>query len=333
MRRARTAAVLGLLCLLVLAGCGGAPHASPARSSSPSPSPVSRSSAPAPAPAPTTTTATTVRWRLPVPSARQAVVPVANGAVVLAGGLLAGDQSTGSAYRIGLQHGRVHPLPPLAVPVHDAAGGLVDGAATVFGGGNASEQSVVQTLHGRAWKQVAHLPTTRSDLSVVDDGSRAVVLGGYDGVHVPRGVLAVTSGSVRRIGRLATGVRYAATGRVGGTVYVFGGEVADQELRSVQAVDLSTGRTTIVGRLPRPLGHAMAATVAGRVLLMGGRVSPDRQTDAVWLFDPATGRFRAAGRLPRPLSDAGVASYGSRVWLLGGEQPLVTDQVVRIRVH
>ena len=89
--------------------------------------------------------------------------------------------------------------------------------------------------------------------------------------------------------------------------------------------DLGTGRTRIVARLPVPLGHAMATTVGSRILLVGGRVTANRQTDAMWWFDPATAGFTRAGRLPAPLSDAAVAAHGHRIWLLGGEDPAVTE--------
>src|SRR5207253_787823 len=100
------------------------------------------------------------------------------------------------------------------------------------------------------------------------------------------------------IGSLRTGVRYAATAVVGSTVYVFGGEVNHHELASVQVFDVSEGRTTIVGRLPQALGHAVAVAVGGRVLLLGGRVDPDTQISKMWWFDPVDRRFTAAGRLP-----------------------------------
>jgi len=89
----------------------------------------------------------------------------------------------------------------------------------------------------------------------------------------------------------------------------------------------------VVARLPVPLGHAMAAAVGSRILLVGGRVSPDQQTAAMWWFDPTTGRFTHAGSLPRPLSDAAVAVSGHRVWLLGGEDPAVTSGVLTISVR
>jgi hypothetical protein len=245
--------------------------------------------------------------------------------------MLPGDSSTDRVTTIDPVTGRSTPAPALAVPVHDAAGGLVRGAPAVFGGGNASEQSLVQALHGQTWRAVAHLPTTRSDLSVVSAGGTSLVIGGYDGTNVPRHILRVGRRATT-VGALRTGVRYAATAVVGRSAYVFGGEVDHQELDQVQRVDLDTGRTVVVGRLPRPLGHASAVAVGGRVLLLGGRITPDRQTDAIWWYDPANGRFTRAGRLPAALSDSSAVTVGQQVWLLGGEDPGVTDRVVQLRV-
>ncbi|MCW2866517.1 MAG: Kelch repeat-containing protein, partial [Marmoricola sp.] len=223
------------------------------------------------------------------------------------------------------------PAPTLPTPVHDAAAGWAFGRPAVFGGGNSSEQSVVQTLGPGGWRAAAHLPTTRSDLSVVTTGRSSVVVGGYDGVHVPTDVLRPAAGGFRRIGALRVGVRYAATAQVGRSVYVLGGEVDHRELSEVQRLDLRTGRTRVVARLPRPLGHAVAATVGRRILLLGGRTDPDTQTAAAWWFDPATGRFTRAGRLPVALSDAALVVGPDRLWLLGGESPDVTDRVVEVR--
>jgi hypothetical protein len=327
--------VLVVLVLPVLVACGtSSPASAPARGSPTADASTPTSSAVNRPFVPHRATVSTARWRLPVASGRQAVVPVGHRTVILAGGLVAGDLSTGAALRIDLANGRVSRLQPLAVPVHDVAGALVAGVPAVVGGGNATEQDVVQQLSGGGWHVAGHLPTTRSDLSVVQQGSAAFVVGGYDGSGTPTAILSLAAdGSTIPAGHLVRGVRYAATARVGHTAYVFGGEVLGAELGTVQAVDLRTGRTRVVATLPAPLGHAMAATVAGRVLLVGGRVSPGQQTGAMWWFDPATRRFTRAGTLPRPLSDAAVASFGHRVWLLGGEDPTVTDRVLEIRVQ
>ncbi|HEY3527976.1 MAG TPA: hypothetical protein VGK78_02410 [Nocardioides sp.] len=270
-------------------------------------------------------------WRLPFPVARAVAIPMRRGSVVLAGGLLAGDRSSSRAFRLDPRTGVEHALPSLTVPVHDAAGGLVAGAPTVVGGGNSAEQSAVQTLAPGGWRRVADLPTTRSDLGVAEWQGTAYVIGGYDGASVPRTILRLSPHQApRRAGALLDGVRYAAMARIGSDVYVLGGEVAGRELDSIQKVDLATGRTRPAGRLRVALGHAMAVPVAGRILVMGGRVAPYRQTDAMWWYDPASGHLRRAGRLPMPLSDAAVATYGRRIWLLGGETPGITDRVVAV---
>lgn len=254
--------------------------------------------------------------------------------MLLAGGMLADGSSTADVRRIDLATGRVVAAPSLAVPVHDAAGGPYGGAPAVFGGGNSSEQSLVQALRGGRWSRVDQFPTGRSDLSVVPVAGRTVALGGYDGSVVPREVFAQRgTTSLHRIGRLTTGVRYAATAAVGHAVLVFGGEVAGHELAGVQRLDARTGRTRTVAQLPVPLGHASAVTLGDRVLLVGGRISPHLQTRRMWWFDPLSGRFSRAGQLPRRLSDAAVAVLGRHVYLLGGEQPGVTDLVVRLDVR
>ncbi len=336
MRLGRRLPLLLLLVIPLLASCGGGSSGEPAccPSSGTDTTNSSHTGGPTGPFVPHSATPRLARWRLPVASGRQAVVPTGHGVAILAGGLVAGDQSTDETLRIDLPTGRIKRLQSLEVPVHDVAGGRVGGAPAVVGGGNATEQDVVQVLSDRAWHVVGHLPTTRSDLSVIEWQRRSYVIGGYDGAQVPTGILELRpDGSTRGAGSLAAGVRYAATARIGHTAYVFGGEVLGRELDAVQAVDLRTGRTRVVARLPVPLGHAMAATVGSRILLMGGRVTPDRQTDAMWWFDPASGRFRRTGTLPQPLSDAAVATYGHRVWLLGGEDPTVTDQVVTVAVR
>jgi N-acetylneuraminic acid mutarotase len=266
--------------------------------------------------------------------AREAVVPTAPGSVVPAGGLAPGDVTTARTVRLHLLDGRAHPLPPLAVPVHDTAAGLVARRPTVIGGGNTAEQATVQSLARGRWREVGRLPSTRSDLSVVDWQHRAYVIGGYDGTTQPTGILRLTSsGPPHRAGALAHGVRYAATARLGPRVFVIGGEVDGRELDTIQRVDLTTGRTRPTGRLPVPLGHAMAAAVGGRILVMGGRTGPGQQSDRLWWFDPGSRRLHPAGRLPTPLSDAAVATAGRRIWLLGGETPQTTDRVTALTVH
>lgn len=321
--------------LLLAAGCAGT---SPTATTPPAPTPSSTSSTPihpvAPAVRASQAVASYASWRLPYAISREGVVGSgANGQFILAGGMLPGDLSATKAIQVDLTTGRTSALPSLGVPVHDVAAGSYAGLPAVFGGGNATEQSVIQVLRGNSWKQVTHLPTTRSDLSVVQVAGRTLVIGGYDGTSTPTAVLAVgPHGGLSTFGKLVVGVRYAATAVVGTEVYVFGGEVNSRELDTVQRVDGQTGRTTIVARLPHALGHAVAAYVGGRVLLIGGHVDPNTRTSQMWWFDPLSHAFTRAGKLPVALSDSAVAVLGKEIFLLGGESTSVTDRVVVIRV-
>ncbi|MBV9832052.1 MAG: hypothetical protein JOZ82_10720, partial [Marmoricola sp.] len=198
-----------LVCALtgtLLTGCGGAHAGSQARSAahgSPTASPSSAT------PVVPTARARVASWRLRQPSSRQALVDLGGGQVLLAGGMLPGDVSTGIVRRVDLRTGRSSGAPALAVPVHDAAGGLFGGAPAVFGGGNATEQSLVQALRGSSWRRVAAFPTTRSDLSVVTTPYGTIALGGYDGTSVPRTVYGQQGqGGLRLSGQLVRGVRY-----------------------------------------------------------------------------------------------------------------------------
>jgi hypothetical protein len=310
---------------VVLAGCGSQ---GPVAAGKPSAAASHRV-----VPKPTHLTVTVAPWRLPYEIAREAVVTVGPGKVVVAGGMFPGDTSSARAFELTPATDVVKMLPNLAVDVHDVAAGFYDGDPTTYGGGNSSEQSVVQQLRGGRWRVVAQLPTTRSDLSVdVVDGT-TYVLGGYDGTGVATQVLAQRgSAPLRPAGSLLVGVRYAATAVIGTSIYLFGGEVNGAELDVVQRYDTVTGRTSVVARLPVPLGHASAAVLGGRVLLMGGRVEPEVGTTAMWWFDPVTNGFKRAGNLPAPITDAGVAVSpdGLTAWLLGGEDPNVRDAVVKL---
>lgn len=325
MRRSRPVALA--FSALALTACGAAhPVAAPSGKATPS-----RSAQPTSAP--THLTVTVAPWHLPYAIAREAVIPIGGDQVVVGGGMFPDDTSSARSFQLTLSTGKSRSLPAMAVDVHDVAGGLYDGAPAIYGGGNATEQSIVQQFRGGLWRVVAHMPTTRSDLSVATVGSTTYVLGGYDGTGVPTQVLAQSgAGTLRPAGHLAEGVRYAASAVVGTSVYLLGGEVSGAELGVVQRYDTVTHTSRIVARLPRPLGHASAVVLGGRILLLGGRVQPSSGTRAMWWFDPATRRFSRAGDLPAPVTDAAVAvsADGRRAWLLGGESPHVRNGVIEL---
>ena len=108
------------------------------------------------------------------------------------------------------------------------------------------------------------------------------------------------------------------------------GEYTGTFSNAIQRIDLESGTTKIVGRLPTPLAHAMAATINGHLYVLGGS-TPAGPSSAIRRFDPARNRITADGRLPNPLTDAAVAHLGSTIYLLGGISTAPTDAITTIR--
>ena len=160
-------------------------------------------------------------------------------------------------------------------------------------------------------------------------GDRVFVIGGGSANGPDPRIWAISDGtSVRMVGRLKIGVRYAATAVSGASIYVFGGATPSGDRREIQRFDTTTGRTSIVGRLPVRLSHAASLVLDGRVLVIGGTSS-----DAIWSFDPGRASVTRVGRLPYPVSDAAGVVIGSRGYLLGGEDPHPLDTVISLELQ
>ena len=246
--------------------------------------------------------------------------------LLILGGLAAGDVTTSRVVSIDPAAGRSHVVGALGEAVHDAAGALVGGVPLVFGGGASTEVADVQAWQRGQSHVVGRLPSGRSDSAAAVVAGTAYVVGGFDGSSLVRDIEATTDGRHFRVaGRLRVGARYPAVVAYRGAVWVFGGEQATTdgtsggpETSAIQRFDPSSGRTTIVGHLPKQMGHAMAFTLGGSLYVAGGR-SAGVARDQILRIDPATGHSTRVGRLPYAESDAGVVEGPSTVWLIGGE--------------
>lgn len=246
--------------------------------------------------------------------------------MLILGGLASGDVTTSRVVALDPASGRSHVAGALGEAVHDAAGALVAGVPMVFGGGASTEVADVQAWRDGGSRVVGHLPSGRSDSAAAVVGGSAYVVGGFDGSTLVRDILATTDGRHFRVaGHLRVGVRYPAVAAFGGAIWVAGGELATTdgtnggpETSAIQRFDPSTGRTTIAGHLPRPMGHAMAFTLDGSLYVAGGR-SAGTARDQILRIDTATGHVTRVGRLPLAESDAAVVAHASTVWLVGGE--------------
>lgn len=210
--------------------------------------------------------------------------------------------------------------------VHDASGAFLGHQAMVFGGGAGTGVSAVQEWHGSGSTVIGHLPEARSDTAAATTDGTSYIVGGFDGHALPRAVLATTDGrSFRTFATLALGVRYPAVAAAGGAVWVVGGQLATTEgtlagaqTSDIQRIDIATGRVTIAGHLPTPLGHAAAVNLGGAIYICGGRVG-STASSRIWRLDPSTERVTAVGRLPMAYSDMAAVVVGGAAYLIGGE--------------
>ncbi|HET8567184.1 MAG TPA: kelch repeat-containing protein [Solirubrobacterales bacterium] len=261
---------------------------------------------------------------LPAPISGEAAVAVPAGTLIL-GGLDASETSVEGVF-LRERSAEVASAGSLAGPLHDAAATVLNGKVLVFGGGTETSTDQVQSLPVGASPSspatatvVGRLPAVRSDLSAVTVGSKAYLLGGYDGANPDPAVLATSDGrSFSQVAELEVPARYMAVAALGGRIYAFGGETAAGEpTDAIQEVDPAKGTARQIGRLPDPVSHAAAVAMGGSIYVLGGEGSAGA-TAKSWRFDPGSGKVFPASTLPHPIAGGAVAGSGESAYLIGG---------------
>lgn len=259
---------------------------------------------------------------LPAPISGEAAAAVPGGTLVL-GGLDASEASVEGVFLLD-RSGGLHSVGSLAGPLHDAAAAALGEKVLVFGGGTETSTDQVQSLPAKASPGVTatvigHLPAVRSDLSAVTVGTKAYVLGGYDGSTPDPAVLATGDGrSFAHVADLEVPARYMAVAALGGRIYAFGGETAEgSPTDAIQEVDPAKRTARVIGRLPHPVSHATAVPLGGAVYVLGGE-GTGGATAKAWRFDPGSERLSPATPLPRPIAGGAVAVSGGSALLVGG---------------
>lgn len=248
------------------------------------------------------------------------------GGVLILGGLDSTKASVSGVFLLDPASGSLSPAGSLSGPLHDAAATRLGGQVLVFGGGTETSTDTVQSLparptavEGTTATVVGHLPTVRSDLSAVTIGSKAIVLGGYDGTTPDPAVLQTSDGShFSPVAELPVAARYVAAVALGGRVYAFGGETANGGATdAIQEVDPARGAAHVIGHLPQAVSHAAAVVLGGSAFILAGEAS-GAPTDRAWRFDPASGKVTPAHRLPLAVSGGAATSVGHGAYLVGG---------------
>ncbi|HEY3951910.1 MAG TPA: hypothetical protein VGM53_00915 [Streptosporangiaceae bacterium] len=349
--------------LWVALGGGGAPRHPAARSGDSDPARTdTQNHQPA---GPLVLQAVPAPYQLPAPITRAVVLPQpgpsgtqsgAGQGLLIAGGLTTQSTTTNAVALLDPVTGQTERAGRLAVPTHDAGGAVLGGKPFVFGGGSVAsidtvqsgtgqsgtgQSGTAQSGMGRSWVTAGRLPGVRSDLDAVTVGSRAYLVGGYDGSSWDADVLATRDGTRFTVAaHLPVPVRYPAVAALGSRIWVFGGQTPSGITDVIQQIDTATGRASVAGRLPRPTAHATGFTLGGRIFVAGGQTAATAAgksgtasasaalstSGAVLEFRPPPGQATRGGsivtaaRLPVPVANGAAAVLGGTGYLVGGDQ-------------
>lgn len=273
--------------------------------------------------------ASSARWesRAPLPVQRTEVAAAAaGGRVVVVGGFLADGRSSAQAHAYDPRTDSWRRLPDLPVAVNHAAATAHRGRVYVFGGSPAPDRRLraAWVLDGNRWRALPRMPFERSAAAAAALGNRLYVVGGVGPFGLAQNVLAF---DLRR-GRwlVLPGIRpreHLAAAAARGRVYAIGGRLRgiDTNLATVQSLAPGQRRWRTEPPLPEARGGTGAATVAGRIVSVGGE-QPAGTMEKVFRFDPLTRRWTRLPDLPTPRHGLGVAALGGRVYVVaGGTRP------------
>lgn len=123
-----------------------------------------------------------------------------------------------------------------------------------------------------------------------------------------------------------------AVGEAGGKIFVLGGYPSNRQTQAtVQLYDPVDDRWEMTTPMPIALNHNMAATVNGKLYMIGGQTTDagaGNFSDRVFEYDPGAREWRERSRMPTARG-AGVAAVAdSKIYVAGGRPPRGADFAV-----
>jgi N-acetylneuraminic acid mutarotase len=120
-----------------------------------------------------------------------------------------------------------------------------------------------------------------------------------------------------------------------GKLYLMGGYPQNRvTARTVQIYDIATDTWTYGPQLPLPNNHGMAASVNGKIYLIGGQMladdppGTDSYVDTVYELDPAAGGWVTKAPMPTARSSGFAVVHDGRIYVAGGRLPRGSDFAV-----
>jgi N-acetylneuraminic acid mutarotase len=120
-----------------------------------------------------------------------------------------------------------------------------------------------------------------------------------------------------------------------GKLYLMGGYPQSRvTARTVQIYDIATDTWTYGPELPLPNNHGMAASVNGKVYLIGGQLNADdppstnSYVNTVYELDPAVGIWVTKAPMPTARSSGFAVVHEGKIYVAGGRLPRGADFAV-----
>jgi N-acetylneuraminic acid mutarotase len=194
-------------------------------------------------------------------------------------------------------------LPSNPIPVHHPAIVTIENKVYLFGGfvkpkGEASWKPVDDAsmfdMETRTWTTLKPLPTARGALTAAAVGAKIYVIGG---VAMPK--------------------QYESAGLTFNS--------PSEQLTVNEVYDTESNTWSQAASIPTPRNHMGAATVDGKIYVIGGRIGSgfilmSTNIGVNEVFDPEKNEWEPRAMLPTPRSGIGVVVLNGIIHVLGGEE-------------
>jgi hypothetical protein len=266
------------------------------------------------------------RAALPAPPRTEVTGAYWDGRIVVVAGLLEDDTPSAQVDFYDPAADRWSPGPPLPVPLHHTAVGVLGGRLYVVGGytgtaGNWQPVSDVRSLGSgeTQWRAEPALAGRRGALAVASLEDAIVAIGGVaNGPEIRTEILRAGAASWERGPDMTHPTEHLAATAAGGRVYAIAGRYQSLEsnLKTVESFALGDERWREEPKLRHARGGIGAAAPAGRPCVAGGEAPEDVTIATVeCLTDDG---WTQAATLAVPRHGVAVVAAGRTLHVIGG---------------